>query len=79
MISQSTVVSASLVDRVCERAAREQSAVGVPLIVLEEMHAEGLHLQHDESRLESAKVLLVAAYRSAFIANESACGDACVA
>lgn len=78
MTSQSTVVSATLVERVSERAAREQSSAEVPLIVLDEMLAEGLHLQR-ESRLESAKTLLVAAYRSAFSANDSSRGDACVA
>ena len=71
-------VSASLVDRVSERAARERSAAGVSLIVLDEMLQEGLHLQ-PESGLESAKVLLVAAYRSAFTADDSSREDACVA
>ncbi|NQV25399.1 MAG: hypothetical protein HQ518_13645 [Rhodopirellula sp.] len=78
MTSQSTVISTSLVNRVCERAAREPSVAGVPLIVLDEMHAEGLHLQ-GESRLESAKMLLVAAYRSAVTANDSSRENACIA
>jgi hypothetical protein len=78
MSSQSAVVSATLVERVSERAARERSSAEVPLIVLDEMLAEGLHLQR-ESRLESAKTLLVAAYRSAFSANDSSREDACVA
>lgn len=78
MSSQSTVVSATLVERVSERAAREQSCAEVPLMVLDEMLAEGLHLQQ-ESRLESAKTLLVAAYRSAFSANGSSREDAFVA
>ena len=78
MTSQSAVVSATLVERVSERAAREQSSAEVPLIVLDEMLAEGWHLQR-ESRLESAKILLVAAYRSAFNANDSSREDTCVA
>lgn len=78
MSSQSTVVLATLVERVSERAAREQSSAEVPLIVLDEMLAEGWHLER-ELRLESAKTLLVAAYRSAFSANDSSRGDACVA
>ncbi|MGZ0168734.1 MAG: hypothetical protein ACKVHE_04200 [Planctomycetales bacterium] len=78
MTSQSAVVSATLVERVSERAAREQSSAEVPLIVLDEMLTEGWHLQR-ETRLESAKILLVAAYRSAFSANDSSREDACVA
>jgi hypothetical protein len=78
MTSQSTVVSATLVERVSERAAREQSCAEVPLIVLDEMLAAGWHLEH-EARLESAKVLLVAAYRYSFSANDSSREDACVA
>jgi hypothetical protein len=69
MTSNSSVISASLVDRVCERAARVESDAGVPLIVLEEMQADGLH-HLDDVRLESAKVLLVAAFRSI---REDAC------
>ena len=78
MSGQSAVVSATLVERVSERAAREHSSAEVPLIVLDEMLAEGLHL-HREMRLESAKTLLVEGYRSAFSANDSSRGDACVA
>ncbi len=78
MTSQSTVISATLVERVSERAAREQSSAEVPLIVLDEMLAAGLHLERD-TRLESAKTLLVAAYRSSFSANDSSREDACVA
>ena len=77
MTSQSTVISATLVERVSERAAREQSSAEVPLIVLDEMLAAGLHLERD-TRLESAKTLLVAAYRSSFSANDSSREDACV-
>ena len=78
MTSQSTVISATLVERVSERAAREQSSAEVPLIVLDEMLAAGLHLERD-TRLESAKELLVAAYRSADGATGSSHNDACVA
>ena len=78
MSSQSTVDAVTLVERVSERAAREQSSVEVPLIVLDEMLAAGFHLQQ-ETRLESAKTLLGAAYRSAFNANNSSRDDACVA
>ena len=77
MTSQPAVVSATLVDRVCERVALEQSSAEVPLIVLDEMLAAGLHLERD-TRLESAKTLLVAAYRSSFSANDSSREDACV-
>ena len=45
MSSQSTVDAVTLVERVSERAAREQSSVEVPLIVLDEMLAAGFHLQ----------------------------------
>lgn len=78
MSSQSTVVSTALVERVSERAAREQSSAGIPLVVLDEMLAEGWHLQ-PESRLESAKTLLVAAYRSALSTNGSSRDGVCVA
>jgi hypothetical protein len=78
MTNQSTAVSATLVERVSERAAREQSCGEIPLIVLDEMLTEGWHLQR-ETRLKSAKVLLVAAYRSSFSANGSSREDACVA
>ncbi|MDA0282520.1 MAG: hypothetical protein O3B13_03070 [Planctomycetota bacterium] len=65
MTSHSSVISPSLVDRVCQRAARVKSEAGVPLIVLDEMQAAGSHhLDLDDVGLESAKVLLVAAYRS---------------
>lgn len=74
MTSQSAVVSAALVDRVRERASREQSSAEVPLIVLDEMLADGWHLEH-ETRLESAKTLLVVA----FSANDSSREDACLA
>jgi hypothetical protein len=77
MTSQSAVISANLVERVSERAAREQSSAEVPLIVLDEMLSAGLHLERD-TRLESAKTLLVAAYRSSFSANDSSREDACV-
>ena len=78
MTSQSTVISATLVERVSERAAREQSCAEVPLIVLDEMLNEGWHLER-ETRLESAKTLLLAAYRSALGANSSDREDSCVA
>jgi len=78
MTSQSTVVLATLVERVSERAAREQSCAEVPLIVLDEMLADGLHLER-ETRLESAKTLLLAAYRSASGADTADREDSCVA
>jgi hypothetical protein len=78
MTSQSTVVLATLVERVSERAAREQSCAEVPLIVLDEMLNEGWHLER-ESQLDSAKTLLIAAYRSASGANSSDREDSCVA
>ncbi len=78
MISQSTVVKATLVERVSERAAREQSCADVPLIVLDEMLNEGWHLE-SEPRLESAKALLIAAYRSAVSADSCSREDSCVA
>lgn len=77
MTSQSAV-SETLVDRVSERAASRRSQTEVPLVVLEEMLTEGLHLD-GESRLESAKILLVAAYRSALRSSDLSCDDACVA
>lgn len=77
MTSQSAV-SETLVDRVSERAASRRSQTEVPLVVLDEMLTEGLHLT-DESSLESAKILLVAAYRSALRSNDLSCDDACVA
>lgn len=77
MTSQSAV-SETLVDRVSERAASRRSQTEVPLVVLDEMLTEGLHLT-DESSLESAKILLVAAYRSALRSNGLSCDDACVA
>ncbi|MFT5328863.1 MAG: hypothetical protein ACI8P0_006779 [Planctomycetaceae bacterium] len=78
MTSQSTVVLATLVERVSERAAREQSCSEVPLIVLDEMLNEGWHLER-ETRLESAKTLLLAAYRSALGAAPAGREDSCVA
>lgn len=78
MTNPSTVVSTSLADRISERAARHHAPAEVPLIVLDEMIAEGLHLQHD-SRLESAKVLLVQAYRSASTGDEASPEEAVVA
>jgi len=78
MTSQSTVVLATLVERVSERAAREQSCAEVPLIVLDEMLNEGWHLDRT-LRLESAKTLLIAAHRSASAANSSDREDSCVA
>lgn len=77
MTSQSAV-SEVLVDRVSERAARQRSQTEIPLVVLEEMLTEGLHLD-GESRLESAKILLVAAYRSALRSNDLSCEDTCFA
>lgn len=77
MTSQSTVVFANLVERVSERAAREQSCAEVPLIVLDEMLNEGWSLGRS-TQLESAKVLLVAAYRSANSSSEPFCEDVCV-
>lgn len=78
MTNQSTVLSVSLVDRVRERAARVPSAARIPLVVLEEMEADGLHLQ-DDTTLESAKALLVAAYRSASRFHKVSRDDAFVA
>lgn len=78
MTSQSTAVLATLVERVSERAAREQSGAEIPLIVLDEMLNESWHLE-GESRLESAKALLIAAYRSAISANSSDREGSCVA
>lgn len=78
MTSQSTVVSATLVERVSERAARERSSAEIPLIVLNEMLAEGWHFERD-LRLDAAKTLLVVAYRSAISANDSSREDTCVA
>ena len=78
MTNQATALSASLVHRVRERAARVQSTAGIPLVVLEEIQAEGLHLQ-DDAPLESAKALLVAAYRSAFCSHNVSRDDASVA
>tara|TARA_R110002072_G_scaffold173600_1_gene328216 strand:+ start:2154 stop:2393 length:240 start_codon:yes stop_codon:yes gene_type:complete len=79
MISQSTAVSATLVERVSERAAREQSCAEIPLIVLDEMLRESLASEWN-TQLESAKVLLVAAYRSAKSTSGTAvCEDPCVA
>lgn len=77
MTSQ-TAVSERLVDRVSREAARQRSQTTIPLVVLEEMLTEGLHLDC-ESHLESAKLLLVAAYRAAPRANDMSCEDACVA
>lgn len=77
MTSPSAVVSASLSERVSERAGRQQAAAELPLIVLDEMIAEGLHLQR-ESRLESAKVLLMAAFRSASARADNTHTDACL-
>ena len=48
------------------------------MIVLDEMLNEGWHLER-ETRLESAKTLLLAAYRSALGANSSDREDSCVA
>ena len=57
-------LSESLMKRVCERAASTQSTGGVPLIVLEEMQNCESRIE-DGSRLEIAKRLLIAAYRTA--------------
>jgi hypothetical protein len=48
------------------------------LIVLDEMLNEGWHLER-ETRLESAKTLLLAAYRSALGAAPAGREDSCVA
>lgn len=48
------------------------------MIVLDEMLADGLHLER-ETRLESAKTLLLAAYRSASGADTADREDSCVA
>lgn len=48
------------------------------MIVLDEMLHEGWHLE-SEPQLESAKTLLLAAYRSASGANSAGREDSCVA
>lgn len=78
MTSPSTVNSTSLADRVSKRAAHHHAVNEVPLIVLDEMIAEGLHLR-SESGLESAKMLLVRAYRSAVTVDGSSPEDAVIA
>ncbi|MDA0917818.1 MAG: hypothetical protein O2983_02835 [Planctomycetota bacterium] len=79
MTNQATVVSAALVERVSERAAREQSSADIPLIVLDEMLNDSSASEWN-AQLESAKVLLVAAYRSAnSTSGKVVREDACVA
>ncbi|MBL6704810.1 MAG: hypothetical protein ISQ06_01765 [Planctomycetaceae bacterium] len=79
MTNQATVVSAALVERVSERAAREQSCAEIPLIVLDEMLNDSSASEWN-AQLESAKVLLVAAYRSANgTSGKVVREDACVA
>lgn len=76
MNSDSAAIPESLANRVRERAARTRSTAGIPLIVLEEMQSVSLSL-HDDSRLECAKQLLVAAWQSASSEN-AAEDDICV-